>query len=189
MLAATGCGGRYLADEDTDATPGADAGPPGTDASADARPASDGATGELLTISFDTTPNGGEYAPRNVVAVWAEDAGGAFVKTIGRWAAVRKNHLVAWTAAAGPLDADAVSGATRLDHAVRLTLQWDLTDLNDLPIADGSYTIRMELADQNSTLTAQNHQATFTFTKDGQAATQTGANGGFLNVSLDYSGR
>jgi MYXO-CTERM domain-containing protein len=138
-----------------------------------------------LTVSFTTTPNGGPYAPRNVVAVWIEDGGGAFVKTIGRWANVRKQHLVAWATASGQ-DADAVSGATRLDHAGTLTATWDLKDRGGAIVPDGTYTIRMELADANSTTPAQNHQGTFVFTKSPQSSSDTTSGGGFDAVTIDY---
>ena len=47
------------------------------------------AWGETLQLAVTTTPGTGNYAPRNVVAVWVEDNNGAFVKTIGRWANTR----------------------------------------------------------------------------------------------------
>jgi hypothetical protein len=140
-----------------------------------------------VTVTLTTTPNGGGYAPRNVVAVWIDAPGGAFVKTIGRWAAARRQHLVAWTTAAGAADADAVSGATRSNHATPLTVTWNLQDKANAVVPDGTYTIRMELADDNSNTPAQNHQGTFTFVKGPQAQLQTAlANGGFTNVSIDF---
>lgn len=140
-----------------------------------------------LNVAFDTTPNGGNYAPDNVVSVWIESSAGAFVKTIGRWANRRRTSLVAWTAASGAADADAVSGATRLNHATRLTVTWDLKNRAGVEVPDGTYTIRMELADRNSTTAAQNHQGTFTFVKNTTGSTQTTAGGGFNNVAITYS--
>lgn len=139
-----------------------------------------------LSVTFTTTPNGGPYAPRNVVAVWIEDGGGNFVKTIGRWANVRASHLVAWVAGSG-LDTDAISGATRIDHTGTLTAGWDLTDRAGAVVPDGTYTIRMELADSNATTPAQNHQGTFTFTKGPNSSSDTTAGGGFNNVNIDYT--
>ena len=140
-----------------------------------------------VTITFTTTPVGGQYAPRNVVAVWIQSPGGTFVKTIGRWANVRKQHLVAWTTAAGPNDADAVSGATRLNHTTPLTVTWNLLDKAAATVPDGTYTIRMELTDLNANTAAQNNQGTFTFVKGPQAQVQTGlTNGGFTNVSINF---
>ncbi|CAN5794879.1 hypothetical protein BH11MYX2_BH11MYX2_28230 [soil metagenome] len=138
-----------------------------------------------LTATFTTTPNGGPYAPRHVVAVWVEGPGTTFVKTIGRWSAARTSTLVGWRAKAGNADVDAVSGATIATHTAPLTVTWDLKDRNNADIADGTYTLRMELADSNASTAAQNHQGTFTFAKSGAAQTQSAlANGGFTDVSI-----
>jgi uncharacterized protein (TIGR03382 family) len=123
-----------------------------------------------LTVSFTSTQVGAIYAPLNVVAVWIEGPAvglnpGPFVKTIGRWADVRKPELVAWRNRAGLNDVDAVSGATRQDHFTALTAEWDLKNKLGEIVPDGIYTIRMEMADGNSTAAAQNNQGTFTFTK------------------------
>lgn len=139
-----------------------------------------------LTLSFDTTPVGGAYAPRNIVAVWIEDAGGQFVRTIGRWAGRRRSHLVSWVVAAGSADVDAVAGATRRDHSQRLTLTWNVTDRSGQVVPAGIYRIRMELADGNSSIPAQNHQGTFGFEK-GPASTQAVSGGGFDRVEIVYT--
>lgn len=153
----------------------------------------DGSTGgsgtAKLQITVTTSPTpGADYAPNNVVAVWIEDQAGTFVKTIDRWASARKQHLVAWTLKAGLADADAVSGATRASHATPLTITWDLKDRQNAVVADGTYTIRMEVADQNSVAPDQNNQGTFTFVKSADPQSQTGlSNGGFTNVSIDFT--
>jgi hypothetical protein len=189
-LVLTACGGTYDP-SDPGGTP--DAAPvstpdaaPGTP-DAPPTPGADAAA-EGLTVQFDTTPNGGPYAPKNIVAVWIEGPGGAFEKTIGRWSATRTSHLVAWVLASGQ-DTDAVSGATRPSHTQRLTVTWDLKDKAGQVVPDGTYTIRMELADSNATQPAQNHQGTFTFDKNGTAATQNVSGNGFNNVAIDYTGR
>jgi len=144
---------------------------------------------ESLTLSFDTTPVGGNYAPRNVLAVWIEDAAGNFVKTINRWANRRAQHLVAWEQASGGanVDVDAVSGATRSSHNANVAVSWDLKDSAGQLIPDGIYTIRMEVADRNSNSPDQNNQGTFAFEKNGMAATQTVSGGGFQNVIIAYN--
>lgn len=141
-----------------------------------------------LTVTYTTQSHGGPYAPAHCIVVWIEDQGGGFVKTIDRWAGVRKQHLVAWTQKAGAADADAVSGATLSSHTQPLTKTWDLRNRQGQEIADGTYTIRMELADSNATQTAQNAQGTFTFMKSPAGFNQTGlSNGGFTNVSIVYA--
>lgn len=140
-----------------------------------------------VTITATTAPAGGPYDPDHVVAVWIESSAGTFVKTIQRHAGVRKQHLVAWTQKAGPADADAVSGATRQSHATPLSITWNLRDKTGALVPDGTYTVRMELADANSNQAAQNNQGTFTFVKGAAPQVQTAlANGNFSNVSIDF---
>jgi hypothetical protein len=191
LLLATACEGKLTSDDPGADDPVVDGGQAGeldgsTTPRFDAGPLP---VGETLTVAFDTTANGGPYAPKNVVAVWIERPDGTFVKTIGRWAMSRIDHLVAWTDKSGQ-DMDAVSGASRLNHTERLTVSWTFGDNNGQKVADGSYVIRMELADSNANQAAQNRQGTFTFAKDGVAATETGlTNAGFNNVTITYSGR
>lgn len=141
-----------------------------------------------VTVSFTTTPAGGNYAPKNIVAVWVEDANGTFQKTIGRWAQTRKQYLLTWNQKAGTNDVDAISGATRANHTGTLTATWDLKNKNGTIVPDGTYTIRMELADSNATATTQLNEGTFTFVKSSAPQMQTGlTNGGFQGVSIAYS--
>lgn len=140
-----------------------------------------------LSVRATTTPAGGNYAPRNVTAVWIEDSTGAFVKTISRWANQRRQHLVAWQTAAGTADVDAISGATRQDHAAPLMITWDMKNRTGAEVPDGTYRVRMEVADRNSNMATQNNQGTFTFTKGPAGFTQTSSNGGFNNVTITYT--
>ena len=144
------------------------------------------AASQTMQVTFTTTESGGPYRPSNIVAVWIEGAGGAFVKTITRWSNVRTSSLVAWNQTSGG-DADAVSGATRTTHG-ELVVNWDLKDRQNAVVPDGTYTIRMEVADENATAPAQNNEGTFTFTKGTAPDNQTGlSNGGFTNVSISYT--
>jgi flagellar hook assembly protein FlgD len=142
--------------------------------------------GPTLTITATSSQTASpQFAPKNVVAVWVE--GAAFVKTIQRWSATRTNYLLAWKAAAGAGDVDAVSGATRSNHATALTINWDLKGKNGVVIPDGTYTVHMESADRNSSAVNQNNEGTFTFVKGPNMQSQTGlSNGGFSNVSITY---
>jgi hypothetical protein len=140
-----------------------------------------------VSVLFKTTPTGGQFAPRNVVAVWITDGNGVFVKTIGRWADTRKSDLVAWNQASGG-DADAVSGATRLDHSIQLAAQWDLKSRAGAVMPDGTYTIHIELSDSQTSSTAPNHEATYTFVKGPSPQVQTPADAnGFTGVKITYA--
>jgi hypothetical protein len=139
-----------------------------------------------LTVTTTPAPNG-TYSPRNAVAVWVQTQGGVFVKTVGQWVSIRQPYLVAWRQAAGATDIDAVIGASRVNHAEPLTLVWNLRDRQGNPVPDGTYTIRLELAEGNSTAAGQNNQGTFTFVKGPSPQTQMNlANGGFTNVSIVF---
>ena len=158
----------------------------------------DMAGSETLTLTFTTTASpvaaASKFAPKNVVVVWIESPAGAFVKTVGRWANVRRTHLIDWEVKAGSADVDAVSSATQPAYGM-LTAKWDMTARQTPapplpPPADGVYTIRMELADSDSSQAAQNNEGTFTFNRNGVASSQLNlTNGGFTKVDIVYSGR
>ena len=151
----------------------------------DARP-----TPYPLTVSFDTTAVGGTYSPQNCEVVWIENSQGTFVRTIGRWCGTRKAHLVAWSAKASVNDVDGLSGATRANHAARLTATWDRTDFSGNLAPDGSYVLRMETTDTNATMATQNHQASFAFTTGSASQVQSGlSNGGHANVDIAFEPR
>ncbi|MEZ4366608.1 MAG: DUF2271 domain-containing protein [Kofleriaceae bacterium] len=167
-----------------DAAPGGavDAAPGG---GADADPGGTGNLAATFTPSAHNPP--GPYAPKNVIAAWIETSGGAFVKTVGRWSAARTQHLVAWNAAAGPGDVDAVTGAT-LNTPTALNVTWNMRDRLGAEVPDGTYTLRLESADSNANNASQNNQGTFTFTKGAVADNQSGlTNGGFSAVSIDFT--
>ena len=162
------------------AQPDAGGGAGGADAAVETAP---------LKITFTTSPSaGGVYAPAHVLAVWIQDQGGAIVKTIDRRADVRRQHLVAWSQLAGLADVDAITGATRIGHDTPLTIGWDLKDRQGAIVPDGTYTIRMEVADVNATQPGENNQGTFTFVKGTDPQVQTGlTDGGFTNVSITFT--
>jgi len=49
-------------------------------------------TGDLV-VTTTTSEAGGNYAPRNIVAIWIENDQGEFVKTLLAFAQNRKSHL------------------------------------------------------------------------------------------------
>ena len=145
-------------------------------------------TSGTLAVSVTTSSAGGNYAPRNVVAIWIEDSSGKFVKTLLAYANSRKTHLNIWestTTAAGSAFnvTDAISGATQSSHATR-TCQWTGTDYNRKLMVDGDYKVRMELTDKN----ASGSIASFTFTKGPNAHKLTPANvPSFSSISLNWT--
>ncbi len=108
-----------------------------------------------LDVSVTTSSTGGNYAPRNIVAIWIEDESGNFVKTLLAYAEKRIQHLNTWekaTNAKGSMynRTDAITGATKSSHGTR-TCSWNGTDYNKNLVADGKYFVCMELTDKNST--------------------------------------
>lgn len=148
-------------------------------------------TGESMTITFTSEPTGGlaqpAFAPSNLVATWIEDANGAFVQTINRQNSGYAQYLLGWAAMSGGVaaDQDAVTGATRPNHATPISATWEIP----AGLADGIYTIRIETTDGNAVSADQNTQGTFTFEKNGIASSQTPVGVGYTNVSIEYSGR
>jgi hypothetical protein len=119
------------------------------------------ATVGTMTIDFMSVGNDGEYAPRNVGAVWVEKSDGTFVKTIERWAGIRAVHLTRWNNASGgwPIagfffatpessadQVDAVSSNTLRPH-MQHTLTWNMKDGTGMVIPDGSYKLVIEVTE------------------------------------------
>jgi len=142
-----------------------------------------------VKITFTTGPAPATtYAPNNVVAVWIEGPVGTYRKTLATWVAVRELSLVAWQQAkAGKNDVDVVSSASRTVDNAALTAIWNLKDYQGNVVPDGTYTIRLELAESNATQTTSNNEGTFTFVKGASPSTQPNlTNGGFTNVTIEF---
>jgi hypothetical protein len=129
-----------------------------------------------LNVSVATSSAGGNYSPKNIVAIWIEDVDGHFVKTLLSYAQTYRTHLNIWqasTLAAGTEynTVDAVTGPTKTSHGTR-TCSWDATNYSGSVVPDGTYKLRMELTDKNAT----GNYSTFTFTKSSTAQTLNPSN-------------
>jgi tetratricopeptide (TPR) repeat protein len=86
-----------------------------------------------------------ELAPQT--AVWIEDSGGGFVRTLyvsafSGYVKERQPNLAEWSQASGYADADAVTGASiDVGHHV---IVWDLTDVSGKRVNPGEYTVNVE---------------------------------------------
>jgi hypothetical protein len=144
-------------------------------------------TSGTLSVTATTSNAGGNYAPRNIVAIWIENEQGVFVKTLLAYAQNRITHLNTWeastTAAGSPFNrVDAITGATQSNHAQR-SCTWNGTDVNGSIVPDGTYRLRMELTDKNNT----GNFSTFTFTKGPNQDLQTPANvPSFSSISISW---
>ena len=140
-----------------------------------------------LTVSTTTSSAGGNYAPRNIVAIWIEDDAGNFVKTLLAYAQERKTHLNTWqettTEAGSPYNVvDAITGATRTSHTTR-NCSWDGTDIDGDLVTDGNYKVWMELTDKNAT----GNFSSFNFTKGTEAESLTPSDvPSFATISINW---
>jgi hypothetical protein len=99
-----------------------------------------GSNSGLCSFRFDvtTTSYGGRFRPRNVGAIYIENASGGFVKTLNVWGTIELRNLTDWQQLSGGNAVDAVTGATRA-NAGPVFGSWDCTDVNRQPVADGPY--------------------------------------------------
>ncbi len=106
-----------------------------------------------VTVSYDVQRIGGIAS--NQLAVWIEDAAGAYVKTLfatdfmaRRKGFERKTQVCPeWVKASGiaamsAAQIDALSGATQ--KAGRISLVWDCTDAAGKPLPAGTYAYKVE---------------------------------------------
>ena len=141
-----------------------------------------------LSVSAVTCTAGGNYAPKNVIAIWVEDSSGKFVKTLLQYGTKRKTFLNNWgsaTRAAGSSynSTDAVTGATRTAFGT-VYCNWDGTDFNKKLMADGEYRLRLELTDKNAT----GNVLTYPFNKGPKNQSMApSAVSGFSAVSINWT--
>lgn len=102
-----------------------------------------------VTFKVRTEPFGGKYSPKNIGAVWVENAQGQFVKTLTVLAKKRIAHLIKWQAASGGNTVDAITSATVRSHQTH-TATWNCTDVNGTVVPDGAYKIFVEFTEDNS---------------------------------------
>ncbi len=115
-------------------------------------------TVSVVEFQVRTTTPGGNYSPKNIGAIWVEDAAGVFVKSLTIWAQTRRQYLSTWNTNTGGNDVDAVTGATSLNHVTHYAA-WDFTDVYGNPVETGDYTLQLEMTDEHS----QGPQYSFTF--------------------------
>lgn len=134
-----------------------------------------------LTFTIETMSNGGNYAPKHVLAIWIEDGNG-FIKTSKLRADKRKQYLYTWKSRSSENTVDAITGATLASHQSH-TITWDGTDANGNVVPDGDYKVRVEFTDAH----AQGPLYSLTFAKGIEEVTLSPANSGkFKNTSLSW---
>jgi hypothetical protein len=106
-----------------------------------------------LDVVVTTHSGGGNHQPKNVDAIWIQDASGTFVKSLYVMARNEIQHLNAWNAAttAAGLSrnrVDAVTGASLPGYGTRMA-SWNCTDVNQKVVGAGGYQVCFDLNDGN----------------------------------------
>ncbi|OIP83725.1 MAG: hypothetical protein AUK44_04530 [Porphyromonadaceae bacterium CG2_30_38_12] len=147
-------------------------------------------TAGTLTISATTSGTGSsDYGTKNVSSMWVEDSSGKFLKTLLAFASERKQYLLAWktktTIAGSPYNTvDAVTGATQMSHGTR-TCTWNGKNRLQELVADGTYTLKMELTDNDG---KKQNLASFQFVKGNAEQTLSpSTTSGFSNISIKWT--
>ncbi|WP_243347659.1 T9SS type A sorting domain-containing protein [Parabacteroides sp. FAFU027] len=155
------------------------------------------------TVTFNVTtvsPSGSSSTP-NVFACWITDANGTFVKTINRQAATRISYLSKWITSTPTKNVtDATTGATMSIHnalytngtnttstgaVVRKPFVWNCKNVSGTVVADGTYYVNVEFAEEAS----GEKYAQYVFTKGttSQNLTYTNVSSYFTNATLQYA--
>jgi hypothetical protein len=109
-------------------------------------------SGGLATLAFDVTTasQGGRYQPKNIGAIWVQDATGRFMKSLEVWAGIRSRYLTKYSAARGGMAVDVTASATLSGHRAHHAT-WNMKDRSGAAAAPGKYTLFVELTDADVT--------------------------------------
>jgi hypothetical protein len=104
------------------------------------------------SLAFDvlTAPQGGQYQPRNIGAIWVQDGNGAFMKSLEVWAGIRGRYLSKYAAARGNMPVDVVGSATLSSHRTHHA-NWNMKDRSGAAAPSGKYTVFIEVTDADRT--------------------------------------
>jgi hypothetical protein len=135
-----------------------------------------------LTLTVTTVNPMGTFNPANCVVMWIQNSAGQFVRTFGKWAAVRESELLTWNSADGgdtSVCIDGVTAASRTSHGT-ISSKWDLSNASGQRVPNGNYWYYIEMTDRNNRQgpVVKGHIAI-----DGTSETQTGIDSSFNSGS------
>ncbi|MEI8271789.1 MAG: DUF2271 domain-containing protein [Paludibacter sp.] len=138
------------------------------------------------TLTFKvTTLAGGTISGAHIQVIWIKNSAGSFVKTLLAYSNSKGNidHLTKWApGGTTPSIVDALTGATTSTYGT-LTETWNATNVSKTVVADGNYTVWVELSDDPSEVSSS-----WTFAKGATAINSTGtATANFTNVSIVWA--
>jgi Secretion system C-terminal sorting domain/Predicted periplasmic protein (DUF2271) len=134
-----------------------------------------------FTTSATTSPSFGTY---NSVVAWIEDKNGVYIKTLALYGINHRFDLQMWVTANPNFDVvDAVVGATCTGYGL-VNTSWNGTDKTKTLVSDDSYTLRIELCDNNSVAW---NEGSFKFQKSTTVQSYRPVNqSGYSNVSIQW---
>ena len=140
-------------------------------------------TDGAATFQVTTVTAGGNYAPRNVMAIWVTDANTNFIKTLKRQAVSQIRWLTRWGTISKSNVVDGITGATLSSHQAH-SVTWNCRNTNNVVVADGVYRVFVEFTEFNGA--GPYIQAT-SFTKGSAGVTSAPtATANFTSMSLVY---
>lgn len=140
-------------------------------------------TAGTVTFSVTTASNGGQYSPKNIVAIWIKNSSGTFVKTLKVMAAQRIQYLYKWKASSSSNTVGAITGATLSSHITH-NVSWNVTNVSGSVVPDGTYQVWIEFTDAD----AQGPYTSYSFVKGTTAVDTAYANvSKFSNAHLTWT--
>ena len=138
------------------------------------------------TLTFKvTTVAGGSISGAHIQAIWIKNSAGTYVKTLLAYSKTTNiDHLTKWAPGGvkPTVTVDAQTGATTSTYGV-LTETWNGQNVSGTVVADGSYTIWVELSDDPTEVSGS-----WTFAKGPTAVNTTGtATTNFTNISIVWA--
>jgi len=136
-----------------------------------------------VDVSVTTTPNGKDYSPKHVLAIWIEDGAGDFVKTLKLNGDKRKKYLYTWNIKSSGNTTDDSTGATIKTHA-KHDVSWNCTNTSGGVVDDGAYAVQVEYTSEH----AQGPITSIAFNKAGDEVTfQPADEAYFIDMDLVYT--
>ncbi len=102
-----------------------------------------------VDVSVTTLPNGIDFSPKHVLAIWIEDGSGNFIKTLKLNADKRKEYLYTWNNKSSGNTTDATTGATLGSHTTH-SVSWNCTNTSGVVVDDGNYSLRVEYTSEHA---------------------------------------
>jgi len=140
------------------------------------------ATAGTLTVTSTVS-----YSSPYYYAVWLNNPGGTFLRTLTMYGSTTKYYsdLVHWNSDSNTNKTNAVTGATKSSSSP-YTSTWNGTDqANSTQVADGDYTVRIEMSSESYGTNSKYITATFSKGPNAQTLTPTNVSP-ILNISIKW---